>query len=180
MMEWQSYKIEEIKTGSDESGNRLALQFCQDYKDLFGPDAHCCHTCPSFENKINKYIQKISTMKEVKNSGFELKPMYNGIQPKFGAAPVSNGNLTDEKAIELINEHPKGKDLFEKLPDNIDELMEGGDSGQTFDQQVNSLLKPQLVQVATALELETEGNVKELKARIIENGEVDLDELLAE
>lgn len=169
MKEWQDYSIEEIKTGTDKEGNRLVLSFCQDYKELFGKGATCCHTCPSFESKFRKYIQKANKMKDQEKCSFKLKAMYNGIQEKFGGHPVSNGNITDEKAIALLNSHPRGKDLFEEMPDNVDDLIKGND-GDSFEKKVKGMLKAELIKLSEELNLSSEGSVPELKKAIIENG----------
>ena len=57
-------------------------------------------------------------MTNPKNSGYKLKPMYNGI--RFGAFGsnkfANNENLTDEMAKKLIKDHPKGEGLFLTIP----------------------------------------------------------------
>jgi hypothetical protein len=165
---WLDKTAEQIKTGTDEKGTRLVLAFQSDYKKIFGQGAECCHTCPSFTAKVQKYKQTITKMKEVDNSGFKLKAKYEGIQVPFGSKPVSNVNLTDAKAKEIIKNHPKGVELFDKLPEGFEVESE---NEPTFEELVNNMKKDDLVAKAEELNIDASGNVKELKARIIENGE---------
>lgn len=43
----------------------------------------------------------------------------------------SNGNLTDEVAIRFIKKNPNRKQLFAKLPSNVDKLLEGKEKEAT-------------------------------------------------
>lgn len=110
-------------------------------------------------------------MQNVQNSGFQLKKKYNGINRKTQHGKVNNLMLSDEIAIDLIDNHPTGADLFDKVPDNLDEIREAVSNGEpSFEDQVKKLKKPALVAKATELGLDTDGTADVLKARIIENG----------
>ncbi len=59
-----------------------------------------------------------------RENSFVLKLKYNGIPLKFGSPEtVTNMNITADKALYLIKNHKRGKELFDKLPDNLDELL---------------------------------------------------------
>lgn len=170
MSAWDKYTAEQIRTGADDDGNRLVIAFCRDFKELFGASAECCHSCPSFPDKVRKFKLKYTSMEKVENSGFKLKAKYEGIQMGFNGDPVSNGNLTDERAIKLLKNHPAGEGLFDQIPEDWESLT-SEDTGETFEKKVKALNKSGLIALAESLNLETDGTVKELKARIIENGE---------
>jgi hypothetical protein len=63
-------------------------------------------------------------MKVVKsqNSGFALKAMYNNITLHGSQVYYQNETLTDEQAIELLQNHPRGEGLFDVLPENWKDL----------------------------------------------------------
>lgn len=50
--------------------------------------------------------------------GYILKAKYNGIKSKVTGRPYRNDDLTVKQAIELIEKHPHGANLFEKIPDS--------------------------------------------------------------
>ena len=69
-------------------------------------------------------------------SKFQLKKTYEGIPLEFGSQIyVTNANITDKMALQLAKNHPRGKELVELLPENIDELLAGsgnaGNSGKS-------------------------------------------------
>jgi hypothetical protein len=63
--------------------------------------------------------QKIETM----NSNFRLKP--NAMIMLHGIDAVTNDNLTDEIAINILKKYPSHSVTFEKLPTNWRELVTG-------------------------------------------------------
>ncbi len=117
MLDWTKYKAEEVKTGTDKNGNRLISAFARDYKNTFNQDL--CPSCKDFKEKFLRLIKEIKRMKntDTKKSGYLLKKMYENIPLKFGSSIyVNNSNITDEYALELINNHPRGSELFEMTP----------------------------------------------------------------
>ena len=162
--DWTSYSTEQIKTDTSEGGVRLVTIFCREYKQHFGPEADCCHACPSFIEKVRKLINRKNQMAESKNSGYVLKEKYNGTQvPKVSKSPLSNLTLTYETAKKLKTKFPD-KDWFESEPKTQE-------PEKTWEDQVKGMLKDDLKAEAERLNLETDGTVPELKARILENGE---------
>lgn len=118
VIDYGQYTAKEILEG-DINGKRLITFYVRDYRAVMGSDP--CINCGKFTPQLEKFKQKISEMKELKNSGFKLKPMFEGIQTGFGSREfVSNANLDDEKAMKLIENHPKGRELFEELPEGFD------------------------------------------------------------
>jgi len=53
---------------------------------------------------------------------FVLKAKYNGIKSKTTGRPCRNADLTDEQAIDLIENHPHGKNLFNFIPDTYKKI----------------------------------------------------------
>ena len=124
MKDWTKYKAEDVKNGLDENGNRLFSLFVQDHIKVFGIDV--CPNCNDFPIKFQNFINKIKEMENKKPCEFQLKKMYEGIPTSFGSSKyVTNQNISDELAIELLQNHPRGNELFESLPKNVDELVSG-------------------------------------------------------
>ncbi len=120
MLDWKNIKASDVLKGSDENGSRLVSLFAKDYKIIMGSDI--CPSCKDFNVKYLTFIKKLETMNVVKNSGFKLKAMYNNITLHGSQTYYNNDNLTDEKALELIEKHPKGTGLFDEVPENLEEL----------------------------------------------------------
>lgn len=60
----------------------------------------------------------MSKSKNPQNSGYVLKAKYNGIPLSFGSPIlVTNANLTDEIAQNLLKNHKRGALLFDKIPE---------------------------------------------------------------
>lgn len=120
-IDWGKYQAAEVLSGMNENGSRLISLFARDYKKTTGNDI--CHTCNSFITKFNSFIQKYYIMKKNENTcGFRLKPMYENIPSSFGSAVfVNNKNITNELALALLNNHPRGKDLFDIIPETVEE-----------------------------------------------------------
>lgn len=120
-IDWGKYQAAEVLSGMNENGGRLISLFARDYKKITGNDI--CHTCSSFIQKFNSFIQKYYTMaKDAENTcGFRLKPMYQNIPASFGSPIfVNNNNITEELALGLLKNHPRGKDLFDVIPEGFD------------------------------------------------------------
>lgn len=116
---WKKYQANEVLSGNDENGNRLISLFAKDYRSIMHNDI--CPSCDDFKTKYQNFIKKLETMSKVenKNSGFVLKPMYDNITLHGSNVYFRNGTLTDEQAMELLENHPKGEDLFEMIPQNL-------------------------------------------------------------
>lgn len=123
LQKWKTYQAKEVLTGNDENGNRLLSLFARDYKII--TKSELCSSCNNFTEKFNQFIEKLENMKNIenKNSVFQLNPMYDNIPLDFGSQIyVSNENLTNELALQLLVNHPLGKELFSVLPENLDNL----------------------------------------------------------
>lgn len=116
-MNWLNIDKVVIFTGKDENGNRYLSQFLRDYKEAFGKEeinAGCPKCLDSYYTKFTKHLSK---MGEKINSTYRLKAKYNGISLGFGSnVIVSNRNITDDLAEQLLKNHPRGKELFETMP----------------------------------------------------------------
>lgn len=111
-MNWSEYKPEYVRTAI-VGGRRLVLDFANDFEEKFNYEI--CITCISkFNNDFYKYINSMSTQK----SEFKLKAKYNNIPLGFGKrGRLSNENMNEKDAMFLLKNHPKGRDLFEKIPE---------------------------------------------------------------
>lgn len=125
MKDWTKHTAKEVLIDSDKDGNRLISLFAKDYKEVMRTDI--CPSCNDFEAKFKNFLLKTDTMKkaETKNSGFVLKSQFENITLHGSAVYFNNENLTDAMAIELIENHPKGKGLFSVVPENLDALKKG-------------------------------------------------------
>ena len=56
--------------------------------------------------------------------GYVLKLKYNGIKSKVTGRPYRNADLTEKQAIELLDKHPHGKLLFDKIPNSYYKVVE--------------------------------------------------------
>lgn len=98
----------------DKSKGGLLSQFLKDYKAEFGGSIN-----PSCMKCLNTYyfnFYNLYTMEKKETHGFVLKLKYNGIKSKITGRPYRNADLTEKQAIELIEKHPHGAELFEKIP----------------------------------------------------------------
>jgi hypothetical protein len=103
----------------DLSKGGLLFRFLSEYNRKFGEKKHnlSCSTCR--EDIWNNYLNLFKMKKS--NSEYVLKAKYNGIQDGFSGQPLRNGEITEAQALNLIKTHPKGKDLFEFIPEKISE-----------------------------------------------------------
>ena len=115
---------ETFTKGKDKNGIPFLKHIFQLHFKIFG---ETCSNCPG---KISGYIQKLKNFNpnkkmETTSKLFQLKE--GVIIPVAGTSDAySNANLTDEIALKLLSENPNRKILFEKLPDNLDELIAEG------------------------------------------------------
>lgn len=113
MLIWDKYNQGAIFR--DKSRGGLLEKFLKDYKEHFGGSINpSCPKCLEkyYTNYINKYIMSKSEVK----CDYVLKQKYNGIQLGFGGRPVRNGEMTNEVAKDLIENHPHGEMLFDVFP----------------------------------------------------------------
>jgi len=112
---------ETLTRGKDKDGIPFLKHIFQLHYKIFG---ETCSNCPG---KITGYIQKLKKFNPIKkmetiSKTFQLKE--GVIIPVAGTSDAySNANLTDEIAVKLLADNPNRKILFEKLPDNLDELI---------------------------------------------------------
>lgn len=120
-MDWSKLDKETIFKGNDAKGNRYLSQFLSDYQNTFNPEsinAGCERCLEDYYNKMIKHLNMSNKNSNTKNSGYLLKPKYEGIPMAFGSRKfVYNHTLTDEIAQEMIKNHPKGKALFQNIPE---------------------------------------------------------------
>jgi len=101
----------------DKSRDGLFVNFIRKYEAEFGEKVIVgCGACLAkmYNNFINKYMS--TDKKEI--SGYVLKLKYNGIKSKTTGRPCRNEDLTEKQAIDLIEKHPHGANLFDKIPDS--------------------------------------------------------------
>lgn len=115
---------ETLTRGKDENGIPFLRHIFELHYKIFG---ETCSNCPG---KISGYIQKLKNFNPIKKMEttskiFQLKE--GVIIPVAGTSDAySNANLTDEIAVKLLADNPNRKILFEKLPENLDELIAEG------------------------------------------------------
>lgn len=122
LKKWEKYQADQVLKGNDENGNRLVSSFARDYRIVMGVDL--CLSCSSFGEKFKNFIKKLETMSKnpVKNSGFVIKKMFENITLHGSRKYYNNANLSDDDALELLEKHPKGEGLFDRLPENLEEI----------------------------------------------------------
>tara|TARA_R110002012_G_scaffold190633_1_gene358198 strand:- start:7462 stop:8079 length:618 start_codon:yes stop_codon:yes gene_type:complete len=120
MKDWRTLDKDTILTGKDENGNRYLSQFLKEYERTFQPDminAGCQRCLDDYYNKFLKYLNTMGT-KKVNDSGYVLKSKYDGIPLEFGSQTfVRNSTITREQGDQLIKNHKRGAELFEKVPE---------------------------------------------------------------
>lgn len=115
---------ETLTRGKDENGIPFLRHIFELHYKIFG---ETCSNCPG---KISGYIQKLKNFNPIKKMEttskiFQLKE--GVIIPVAGTSDAySNANLTDEIAVKLLADNLNRKILFEKLPENLDELIAEG------------------------------------------------------
>lgn len=118
MIDWLKLDKVVIFTGKDENGNRYLTQFLSEYKKVFNlneVNAGCKRCLDDYYLKYTKHLH-MGTVKE--DLGYILKAKYNGIPLAFGSPVlVTNGNITEKYAKQLLKNHARGKDLFEVIPE---------------------------------------------------------------
>lgn len=98
----------------DLSKDGLLFRFLSEYKLIFGKEKINL-SCSKCKNDVWDSYTNLFKMKT--KSNYVLKAKYNGIQNGFSGQPLRNGEMTDEQALHLLKTHPKGKELFDKIPE---------------------------------------------------------------
>ena len=162
MRNWLKIDKVTIFTGKDENGNRYLSQFLRDYKKALNPDminAGCDRCLEDYYHKFTKYLSTMSKNKP-KNSGYILRKKYENIPLEFGSrTQVNNSNLTDEMAEKLIKNHPKGKELFDNIPEkkkapakNLNPVKDENNGDQDkYQTDLTKLTRPELDEMAEKL-----------------------------
>lgn len=110
---------------ADKRKGGLLVSFLNDYKRL----AHLVTVNASCGNCFKDYYKHYLDLTENKENmadvkcDWKLHGKYNGINLNTQGRPIRNGEMTNEQALELYTKHPRGKDLFEIIPNNIEELL---------------------------------------------------------
>ncbi len=96
----------------------LLASFLKEYNNHFGVKLNpSCSSCRT--EYWNNYISlNTETMVKVECK-YRLKAKYNGIT-MTDLVPILNGEMTDEKAKELLLWHPAHELLFDILPDEVE------------------------------------------------------------
>ncbi len=115
-IDWLNISADDLRRGADDSKSKLPSLFERKWLEVMG-DVIPCINCKGIGKKLNLMKQNIVKMSENK-SQFKLKGKYNGI---YG---YTNADMTDKKAEELAKKHPRGYDLFELLPPEIQKRLD--------------------------------------------------------
>jgi hypothetical protein len=112
MIDWRKYEANFVRTQTVD-GQRLVLIFANDFKQKFNREI--CISCESnFKTDFKKYINSMNETKSL----YKLKQKYDGILLGFGKkGRLTNDNMNDKDALFLIKNHPKGKELFDFIPE---------------------------------------------------------------
>lgn len=123
MIDWTEYTREVVFNQKKEDGSLLLTDFIRDYKNVFKPvevNIGCLSCLNQYYDKLINYITKMGT-KTPEKCLFKLKEKYNGVRLGFNTnLLIHNGNITDELAIRLLKEHPRGELLFTIIPDSYE------------------------------------------------------------
>lgn len=113
-------KVWRNKFDSIEYKNASSLNY-----ELFGMHLNKRIGCQCVDDlffMLRSYTSEVINQKQKQiMSQFQLKK--NKMIVVHGHEPLTNANITDEKALNLLKKYPGHIASFEKLPDNIDELL---------------------------------------------------------
>lgn len=105
--------------------------------------------------------EKITLKQKQMESQFTLKK--NKMIVVHGHEPLTNANITDEKALKLLKKYPGHIVSFEKLPSNIDELLGKETSGKkieiSYDADEQSMIDAKVMET---LKSKTVGELREM------------------
>jgi len=117
-IDWLGYTLDGIISGKTADGVCLLELFLNDYKAKFNVQS----VNPSCSKCLKEYYQKLTQSKKsnLMESQFRLKAKYQNIPLRHTGdgynVNVNNANLTDEKAIILLERYPVEK-VFDIYPD---------------------------------------------------------------
>ena len=163
-MEWHRLAPSFIRSGKDDSGERLILGFAKEFERKMGRRLNI--GCPScFLSDFHQYSNHFNsdTM-----ANYKVQPRYEGLTKRIDGKieVLSNVGLTDELAEKFVKNHPRGLDLFQKFPESAKDLL-----NQSEGVKVNTKLsREELDEIATSKGLNPEDykNKKQLVEAINE------------
>ena len=125
MRDWSQYNVNTIRTGH-EDGKRLVVLFAIDFKEALQRDIDknfiSCGRCAKRElNNFLKY-SKTKTMKKSEKTmkKFKVKAKYFGLALSSGSkVTLSSKGNTDELCAKFANEHPRGLQIFDSIPEDF-------------------------------------------------------------
>ncbi len=154
-----------ILRGADAEGNSYLVQMLRLYREIFGG---ACSWC---EKKHLEYIQRLRNHKEnpkkmeKKNKYFELKK--GVLVPIAGTSEAySDKNMTDEDAIRILKGNKNAISLFQKYPENWEEMLVAEDKSPR-QKELESKTKAELKDMYPELELS--GNKSQFIEAILEH-----------
>jgi len=112
-------KWSEINKQSIVNNKLLLLEFYKDFEKIFNSKINIgCKLCiiDAYNRLISKTEIKMSKKTEVKCK-YLLHKKYTG-SIIWKSTPLRRDEMTDELAIDLIENHPRGKKLFEIIPND--------------------------------------------------------------
>lgn len=121
----------EILSGSKEKIKANLHLLAKDYREKTGRKV--CLTCPS---DIAYMILSLKHFYKMTNFAFKRTAAHYK-NKKGDKVTISNGTMTDEKAIEFLRTDPKRIKLFSKYPEGWQELLK---KGKMTDEQVDEQL----------------------------------------
>jgi|GEM_PF-1173165 len=107
-----------IMSGTAKDGARYLELFLKEYSKLFSTTVNPgCNKC--IAEYLTKYKAKMK--KSTNNSGYVLLEKYNGLMWPFGSQQgYTNDTITAKQGKYLLDNHPKGAGLFEKIPSDTE------------------------------------------------------------
>lgn len=171
-IDWLGYTLDGIIGGKNADGVRLLELFLNDYKAKFNVQS----VNPSCSKCLKEYYQKLTQSKKsnLMESLFRLKAKYQNIPLRHTGegynVNVNNANLTDEKAIILLERYPVEK-VFDIYPDaeTIESLKE------QFSTPVVEETETESEEVVTETTKETEETTQEVEATTETSSEIEVE-----
>lgn len=112
---WDDLSNDDIINGTNEDGVRYLGLFLHDYTKLFKPTGPLYAGC---KKCLHNYINEFKNNKPMENTcNYKLLPMFEGITLFGTGLVITNKNITDKIAKQLIKEHPHGVNLFDIIPE---------------------------------------------------------------
>ena len=153
-------KVWRNKFDSIEYKNASSLNY-----ELFGMHLNKRIGCQCVDDlffMLRSYTSEVINQKQKQiMSQFKLKK--NKMIVVHGYEPLTNANITDEKALNVLKKYPGHIASFEKLPDNIDELL--GKETKKTEKKVDENVDEQSMidaKVMETLKSKTVGELREI------------------